>query len=554
MSHHRIMHQDLEPSIADELPADGSILSSTTAAADSPVTIDAYLTRVGEFGRYQQRHYALVAGGQMAAAWVTLNMVFVNQRPRWHSTDGHVTADSLPCDIHNLTLVDVHWTVAGEWHLVCGDAYFAAELSVLYFLGFLCGASALGWIADRYGRCKACSTACFLGAAGTLASSVAPSYRVHAACRFLAGLGLGGLGTSCYVLASEFIGPSWQSLTGNGQAAIFALGGVLLTPVSLLLPSWRALAAASALPCVCFLLIFLLLVPESPRWLLANGKDMEASAILVEIGRVNGTVSPDERPPLLVSGLSNPSCPITHEAPEVHETTGVLSLFTASPQLRRRTLVMLCCWFTASFTYYGLSLNAGNMHGSLHFNFALSCAVEVPAALLAGYSCDRIGRKAALSVAFALAGLLCLICALLSPGTPRVAVATAGKFSIAAAFAILFVYAAELFPTVLRSVGMGLSSSAARVGGMAAPAVVLLTDVNEGLPLCVFSTVSFLACMASLLLPETVGMPLPETTADCAAATQSAKTKPRQEQRMRKHAGLCPAAELTLPVQRFSKD
>ena len=46
-----------------------------------------------------------------------------------------------------------------------------------------------------------------------------------------------------------------------------------------------------------------------------------------------------------------------------------------------------------------------------------------------------------------------------------------GKFGVTCAFAIIYVYAAELFPTVLRSTGMGMCSVMARVGSILAPIV-----------------------------------------------------------------------------------
>ena len=49
-----------------------------------------------------------------------------------------------------------------------------------------------------------------------------------------------------------------------------------------------------------------------------------------------------------------------------------------------------------------------------------------------------------------------------------------GKFAVSIAFALLYVYASELFPTEARNKGMGVSSVAARIGGILAPFVSLL--------------------------------------------------------------------------------
>ena len=62
---------------------------------------------------------------------------------------------------------------------------------------------------------------------------------------------------------------------------------------------------------------------------------------------------------------------------------------------------------------------------------------------------------------------------------PIVTCAMIGKFCISASFAIVYVYSAEVFPTVLRTTGVGSSSMFARVGSIIAPYVG--TYVSGGL-------------------------------------------------------------------------
>lgn len=56
-------------------------------------------------------------------------------------------------------------------------------------------------------------------------------------------------------------------------------------------------------------------------------------------------------------------------------------------------------------------------------------------------------------------------------GTTVTALAIIGKGAIMAAFAGIYVYSVEIFPTPIRNVGIGSASMAARVAGMAAPFV-----------------------------------------------------------------------------------
>jgi OCT family organic cation transporter-like MFS transporter 4/5 len=52
-----------------------------------------------------------------------------------------------------------------------------------------------------------------------------------------------------------------------------------------------------------------------------------------------------------------------------------------------------------------------------------------------------------------------------------IALSLIGKTGAAGAFASIYVYSAELFPTTVRNSGIGASSCAARLGAMAAPII-----------------------------------------------------------------------------------
>ena len=52
-------------------------------------------------------------------------------------------------------------------------------------------------------------------------------------------------------------------------------------------------------------------------------------------------------------------------------------------------------------------------------------------------------------------------------------------------FSVVCVYAPELYPTTVRSIGTGLASMMAHIGGVASPYVILTADKGEWIPLVI---------------------------------------------------------------------
>ena len=105
-----------------------------------------------------------------------------------------------------------------------------------------------------------------------------------------------------------------------------------------------------------------------------------------------------------------------------------------------------------------------------------------------------------------------------------------GRAMSGASFIAIYVWSTELLPTSVRQGGMSIGSFAARVGSVAAPWAAqiggllpvpenLATDVS----LLLFGGSAIIAIIVALLvLPETKGLPSPETIAD---AVVEMKTK-----------------------------
>lgn len=86
-----------------------------------------------------------------------------------------------------------------------------------------------------------------------------------------------------------------------------------------------------------------------------------------------------------------------------------------------------------------------------------------------------------------------------------------GKFAITISFAVVYIYAAELFPTSLRQSLLGTCSMFGRIGSMIAPQTPLLATYMKSLPLLLFGGTAFTSGILVLSFPETLDLKLPDS-------------------------------------------
>ena len=267
---------------------------------------------------------------------------------------------------------------------------------------------------------------------------------------------------------------------------------------------WRNLQLIiSVPPTICIVAYYFM--PESPRWLIAQGRTEEAKAILQKAAKTNGKAWPDN---VQLESADN----VDNKDQTPPESVNILAL-CKTPNVRKNTLIQYFNWFTASFVYYALTFNGGTLFpGDLYINTLISGLIEFPAYALCIALLYYVGRRSPLAFMYFLLGG-CLLLSLAMPTDESVlAMATLGKFGSVCAFAIIYVQAAELFPTVVRNTGIGTSSSIARVGSVLAPIVGReVAKISRDLVIVIFAVVALISGVLTLFLPETNGKKLPDT-------------------------------------------
>ncbi|XP_038048035.1 organic cation transporter protein-like isoform X2 [Patiria miniata] len=393
-------------------------------------------------------------------------------------------------------------TIKMDFALVCDKKTLSNMAQSVYFAGILIGSVVFGSLADWIGRTKTMYIALCLWLSAAIAVAFSPNIAAYTVFRALNGAGSYGTFLPAYVLGTEFVGPSKRVIVGVVGQIFFAAGLMILAGLAYFIRDWRTLEIVITAPIVLFFL-YIPIFPESARWLINRGRHKQAEKIIRRVAKVNKKELPD----------------VLFEEDEIKELKEklaterkptALDLFK-SPNIAVKTLNLMFNWCVNSLVYYGLSLSIPDLASDDYLAFFISGAVEIPAYILAMVAIEKLGRRPNLGSTMVVGGVACVVTIFIEPGTWQTVVAMIGKFCVSASFAIVYIYSAELFPTSLRTVGMGVCSMASRIGGIIAPLILLLDDVWAPFPLLLFGAPSILAGLLAFLLPETRGKCLPET-------------------------------------------
>ncbi|GFY44229.1 organic cation transporter protein, partial [Trichonephila inaurata madagascariensis] len=99
---------------------------------------------------------------------------------------------------------------------------------------------------------------------------------------------------------------------------------------------------------------------------------------------------------------------------------------------------------------------------------------------------------------------------------PNVAVVCSviGKFGSTSSFMAIYQQSSELYPTAVRSIGMGITGAVGCVAVVLAPYIVYLANYAKYIPFLIIGLVAVTASMSATLLPETLDEILPQTIQD----------------------------------------
>ncbi|XP_065331690.1 organic cation transporter protein-like [Cloeon dipterum] len=483
-----------------------------------PVEPDVVGDTAGDCGPWQWRITAALSLFYLPSTWHMTAITFQTVTPSF-SCQGY--QEPTGCDQFNATNTCEKWdfnvtttgdTIVSEWGLVCERESLINVSMMSFLLGVTVGGLVSGILSDHFGRRKTLSI--FLAVQIVCGTAIAftPWLWLFMALRFVLGWSCVSVVFSAFVLCMEVVGGArWRTVAGVSFHYPVPLGYLTVALIAYLLPAWRHLQLAASLPA---LLLFgvVAVLPESPRWLLAVGKRKRLARTLRSAAATN-------RRPFYAEQLESalPVQPVVDAANDNadKETVGMMSL-VRTPHMRRISLLVYAQWFSLYLAYFGIVLNLGNIEGSIHLNTVISGLVELPAIALSTPLLLRHGRRVPLFGTMVAGGLFCILAALVPDshayGTKlSVGLVMMGRFAFSFPWVILPVFTAELFPTVVRNMGVGSANLAAGIALILVPNLWNLSTFWEGLPLVVLGLLSILGGASVMLLPETTKKPLPNT-------------------------------------------
>ncbi|XP_073955115.1 organic cation transporter protein-like isoform X3 [Choristoneura fumiferana] len=386
-------------------------------------------------------------------------------------------------------------TIISEWSLVCDRAGLTNLAEVVFLIGVGIGGVVGGWISDRFGRKRILMGMIVAQSALAILSLLVRSYIQYVVVRLIMGLVSVSVVYAAFVLSVELVGGKWVTIAGVCNFFPLPLSYIIVTLLSIVLPNWRSLQLSLSLP-GCLLLLLWFFLPESPRWLLSMGRTQEAKAILQKAAKFNNRELPADLDKLL----------IIHRAENPEEKPSVTLLFRG--HLLKRTICLFLSWFAMTIAYYGLLLNIGKFNlGNLHVTSIILAVVEIPAIAMSIPILLKAGRRAPIFISMVVCGLACIASELLSMSSEddwvMILCLMIGKFAIGSTNMMLPIFTAELYPTVIRNLGVGASQIAAGIALICIPYLWKLKALNDHLPMVTIAALSGIGGGIVLLLPDT---------------------------------------------------
>jgi putative MFS transporter len=394
----------------------------------------------------------------------------------------------------SLTIAYALPVLVREWSMTAQSAGYIISVG---YLGQLCGALFFGWLAERQGRLRVTTMTVAVYSLMNLFCVFAWGPVSLGVFRFIQGIGIGGEVPVAGTYINEL-----SSARGRGRffllyEIIFGVGltaagvfGYLLVPIF----GWQVMFYIGIVP-VLLIAPLRLLLPESPRWLISQGRLAEAKATIIRLENMCRKRGVDLPAPVPLAWR-----------PVVADGAAWRELF--SKMYRARTLMLWMLWLCSYLVINGMvtwlptlyrSVFGLPLSTSLAYGFTMT-GVSVCVGVVCALSIDRVGRRRWFTAAFFCGIVPLLVLAIIgAKSAVEVLVFATATYSIIQTITVsLYLYTGELYPTRIRAIGTAFGSAWLRLGSAIGPAIVGLIVAHYSIDY-VFMTFAFVLCIGGLI-------------------------------------------------------
>lgn len=367
--------------------------------------------------------------------------------------------------------------VSKLWHLTSVQTGLLASST---YIGYFFGAFLSGVLADVIGRRVIMMYALAIYCVASFASGLTSDWHAFFACRIVAGFGSGAETVVIAPFLAEFVPRKYRGMFCGSLVGFMSFGYVTSSLLGFFVvrnfpDGWRYVAMLTAVP-VIMLLWWRRSLPESARWLESRGRAREAESVVATVEqamqRQGHVLAPISMPRAGITAAA--STPATAPASALKN---VLSLW--SRRLAPTTSVAWVMWFSVAFSYYAFFSWIPSLlikHGmTITQSFSYSIAIyasQIPGYFSAAYLNEKLGRKVVVATYMLLGGASAIALAFSQSELQIMLSGMSLSFFMNGAFAGVYAYTPEIFPTSVRATGTGSSSSFGRIGSVSAPILV----------------------------------------------------------------------------------
>ncbi|XP_063534941.1 organic cation transporter protein-like [Cydia strobilella] len=466
---------------------------------------------IGTFRKYQWWICFIIYVNKFGIAWHQMAIIFLAPPVAYRCPENTTCCKDPIYDTSTFKN-----TIVMEWNLICENSWLKDFTQTLFQFGVLVGSLLFGMASDRYGRKKAMISSVVLEVFMGVIASFVPDYWSFTIIRMILGFSIGGVMVVGFVIIMEFVGNEKRAVVSALYQVPFTLGHILLAAFGYYLRDYTHFQLAISIANV-YLLLYICLLPETPRWLMAKNKTDEAVILLTCVAKINNMPTEDIKDKVEMYELEHRT--------NLPRRGSTIDLFR-TPNLRKNILVMSFAWFTCSYCFYGIAQYISQLTEDIFVNVALSGFFCLISCFIAIPMMRYMKRRTIVVISNAISGISLLLLAGIPQGIISVVLACIGVLFSFVVFIVVYLYCTEMFPTVVRNAALGISSMMARLGAMIAPFVCNLRMFDKWAAPVAFGVLPLIAAVLCLLLPETKNCELLTTIEEGEALGTSQPPRP----------------------------